>query len=108
VRKRKAPTKENQEQKLKEANKQLRSQIRTLRKQLKQANNELADWRSYASDDVSNIELLVEEAASSINSALCEKCGSETVDIPAGVFIISKCSAPECSWRKKRTVDERE
>ena len=96
------PAKENPEAKLKKTNTKLRASVKQLRKQLKQIENELSEWRGYFQPSDSPTEIIVEDAVAEIKTTLCPKCSSSTIDIPAGVFIVRKCTSDECKWSERK------
>lgn len=82
---------------LKDANKKLRADNRSLRKELKKALEYVESVRDLI-DDEETIEVLpVKKTEKQVDK--CPKCGHNIVEIPAGMYLIRRCSG--CTWRKK-------
>lgn len=90
----KADTKTEEIDKVKKQNRELKRQLRAARKELKMTN-----------DRLDTLSELLEEAEANIvvvpvkETEQCPKCNSKVNEIPAGKFIVLKCS--NCTWRKR-------
>jgi len=94
--------KTEQEDKLKDANKKLRGNVKQLRKELRIANETIEMLRDELSGEEG--EIIIDNPSSyklPNSEQKCPKCNNETIEFKAGIHTIRKCSQTECGWRKR-------
>lgn len=86
------------EEKLKETNKELRAQVRQLRKQLKLAEQELENVRDLITIDmISKAKSLKREEHEARHTEPCQACGGTDMDITQlGVYERRQCLNDKC------------
>ena len=75
-------------------NKKIKSENRSLRKELRKALEYIDSIKDVLEDEVAGIEVVpVKETEE------CPKCQGSVTEIPAGKFVVLKCK--QCTWRRR-------
>lgn len=90
--------------KLQDANKKLRAEVRTLRKQLHIADDQLALLQELWQDEIVELKQARKDSIKKKRTPLCPQCGNPTLDIKdIGAWILKRCEA--CDFFERKTKD---
>jgi cell division septum initiation protein DivIVA len=89
--------------KLQDANKKLRAQVRQLRKQLKEAEQNLLMLQEIWSAEISELKAFRQSRKPPKPDTICPSCGNDTlIKSTMGVWVLEKCES--CEHKDKRRL----
>lgn len=96
-------TRTEQLNKLQKSNQKLRAQVRQLRKQLKDANNELLLLQDLWQSEIAELKKQRRNKIKQKKTPVCPECGNPTLEIKAiGIWRLSRCQSCDYFSREQK------